>query len=470
MKFNFSKYFFSETTLKKPSVILLIFTFCFSFWFVDFWRPWNPDEKQNGFVWDAMHYYSYLPYKFCNNNSFEFGADGNTQYLPIGPNGTHLPKTTYGLSILYSPFFALGYKIAYNQKSPLTGFSEPFATCNYWGGVFYVMLGLIILRNFLTKFFNEIVTTITLIAVFFGTMLFNYTYVINEMSHGYLFFLFTAFISLTYKWYQEQKIKYTILLGVVTALISLIRPTEILIFLFFIFWDIKSLGDIKVKFKFLFSKYLHFVIMGIIGLAIWMPQFIFWKNQTGSYFYFSYPGERFFWNDPQIINILFSYRKGWFTYTPIILLAFLGFFCIKKSFPVSKWFFISFISFFIYVLSCWWDWFFGGGFGARGFCQHIAYLSIPMAYLIDFVFFSPKKYSLKPLLILTTTVFIILCVCLNIGQTYQSTKNFIHFNAMNEKVYWKNFRQFKKIDEGFYWTNLTSPDYEKLRSGEDRDQ
>ena len=41
---------------------------------------------------------------------------------------------------------------------------------------------------------------------------------------------------------------------------------------------------------------------------------------------------------------------------------------------------------------------------------------------------------------------------------------------MNEKVYWKNFREFKKIDEGFYWGNLTSPDYDKLRSGEDRDQ
>ena len=41
---------------------------------------------------------------------------------------------------------------------------------------------------------------------------------------------------------------------------------------------------------------------------------------------------------------------------------------------------------------------------------------------------------------------------------------------MNEKVYWKNFRQFKRIDEEFYWKNLSSPDYGKLMSGEDRDQ
>jgi hypothetical protein len=188
MKFDLSKYFFSESTLKKPSVIFLIVTIFFSIWYVDLWRPWNPEKKQNGFTWDAAHYYSYLPYKFCNNNSFEFQG-GYSSFLADGPKGK-MPKTTYGMSILYAPSFALGYKIAYNQKSPLDGFSEPFANCNYWGGVFYVMLGLIFLRNFLKNFFNEIVTTITLISVFFGTMLFYYSLCVNEMSHVYLFFLF----------------------------------------------------------------------------------------------------------------------------------------------------------------------------------------------------------------------------------------------------------------------------------------
>lgn len=468
MKFDLSKYFFSEATLKKPSVIFLIFTIFFSIWFVDFWRPWNPEKKQNGFTWDAAHYYSYLPYKFCNNNSFEFQG-GYTAFLADGPKGK-MPKTTYGMSIMYAPAFALGYKIAYNQKSPLDGFSEPFATCNYWGGVFYVMLGLIILRNFLKNFFNEVVTTITLICVFFGSMLFYYTLCNNEMTHGYLFFLFTAFLNLTYKWHQKPKLIISLFLGIIVGLISLIRPTEILIVLFFVFWNVTSIAEFKAKFKLFTANYLHIIVMAVIAFLLWVPQFMFWKEYTGSYLYFSYPGERFFWNDPQIVNVLFSYRKGWFTYTPVILIAFLGFFFFKKKFPVSKWVFIFLTCLFIYILSCWWDWFFGGCFGARGFCQHIAFLAIPIAFFIDSVFFSEKKFIFKPLLILVSTIFIILCVCLNIGQTYQYTKNYIHFNAMNSKVYWENFRKFKTIDEDFYWKNLTSPDYGKLMSGEDRDQ
>ena len=150
------------------------------------------------------------------------------------------------MSAMYSPFFALGYKIAVNQKSPLTGFSEPFATCVRWGSIFYVLLGLFFLRQLLVVWFNEIVTAITLFAVLFGTLLFNYTFSQSEMTHGYLFCLFSIFLYLTYKWHLEQRYSYTLFLGIVFSLISLIRPTEIFIFLFFILWNVKQIGRAHV--------------------------------------------------------------------------------------------------------------------------------------------------------------------------------------------------------------------------------
>jgi hypothetical protein len=471
MKGNYLKYFFREETFKKPSVIFLIFAVCFAFWFVDFWKPYNAAKKQNSFNWDVMNYYSYLPAKFCNHNSFKFTSGGDSLFLPLGPYNTFVPKTTYGMSVMYAPFFALGYKVAVNQKSPLTGFSEPFATCVHWGSLFYVFLGLLFLRKFLLLWFNEIVTAITLFAVLFGTMLFNYSYSQSEMSHGYLFCLFSVFLYLTYKWHQEQKFKYTFLIAFIIGLISLIRPTEILMFIFFIFWNVKSGSDLKLKIKFFIKNYLHLLIILIIGILVWIPQFIFWKHHTGMYFYFSYPGEKFFWNDPQIINILFSYRKGWITYTPLIVMAFAGFFFVKKDFPLSKWTLILTTALIVYVLSCWWDWFFGGCFGARGFCQHIAYLAIPFAFFVDFIFYSPKKYFLKGIFGLLTITFIFSCVCLNIGQTYQFHHGRIHPWGMSRKVYWEVFRTFQFTDpyEYEYWGGLIMPDYEKLKNGE-RDQ
>ena len=462
----------SNELLKKPSAIFLVFCICFSFWFVDFWATYSAAQKGTSFTWDVFNYYSYLPAYFCNNGSFEFEKFIESGYNPIGPLNTHLPKTTYGMSIMYSPFFALAYKIAYNSGTPLNGFTEEFVYCIHWGSMFYVLLGLFFLRKHLLMYFNETITTITLFATLFGTMLFNYTFSNSEMSHGYLFCLFTAFLYLCDKWHRSPKWLTTVGIAITIGIISLVRPTEILIFLFFIFWNVKSFTDLQQKFTFFLTKYLHFFVILLIGVLLWVPQFLFWKTHTGNYFYFSYPGEKFFWNDPQIFNILFSYRKGWITYTPLILLSFIGVFFIKKDFPISKGFFVFFISLNVYMLSCWWDWFFGGCFGARGFCQNIAYLAWPIAFAINSVLYTDAVYKLKGLFAMLVLVFVFSCVCLNIGQTYSYHARKIHPFAMSEYMYWKSFRTFKFDDkfEQEFWEYIDEPDYQTLRSGENRDQ
>lgn len=471
MKFSKAAQFFSQENLKKPTVIFFIFSFCFSFWFLDFWKPYNTAKNQNNFNWDIMNYYSYLPAKFCNHGSFDFFLGADSLYLPIGPLNTFVPKATYGMPVMYAPFFAAGYKIALNQKSPLNGFSEPFATCVRWGSIFYVFLGLFFLRKLLLVWFNEVVTAITLFATLFGTMLFNYTFSQSEMPHGYLFCLFCIFLYLTYKWHREQRYLYTILIGFVITMVSLIRPTEIFIALFFILWNVRKLSDLRAKFYFFLVNYKHILLILLIGIVMWIPQFLFWKQHTGMYVYYPYFDEGFFWKDPQVLNILFSYRKGWITYTPLIVMAFTGFFFVKKDFPISRWSFAFITGLMVYVLSCWWDWAFGGCFGAREFCQQIAFLSIPIAFFVDFVFYSPKKQVLKGLLSLVTMVFLFSCVCLNIGQTYQYNHQRIHPMGMTEKVYWDVFRTYQFTDDYQYkyWGDIKLQDYDKMLKGE-RDQ
>ncbi|MEO6305758.1 MAG: hypothetical protein ABIP51_21585, partial [Bacteroidia bacterium] len=434
-------------------------------------RTWHY-EKTN-FHWDVANYYSYLPATFCNNGSYDF-KNGTENYLPISPTGKRMSKVTYGMSVFYAPAFALGYKIAFNSNEKLDGFSEPFATCVHWISILYGLIGLIFLRKFLLKFFSEIVTAITLMIVFGGTMLFYYTMSNNEMTHTYLFFLISAFLLVTYKWHEKVTYKKTILIGLIIGFISLIRPSEILIFLIFIFWNVRSWKDFKSEAGFFFKQWPHLLIIFIIGVLIWLPQFFYWKEMTGDYLYSPYAGggERFFWGDPQIINILFSYRKGWFVYTPLILLAFIGFFFMKGEVKKLRGILITLLCINIYVLSCWWDWFFGGCFGARGFCQHIAFLAIPIAACVDFFMNKENKSIMFQLTKLVFFVFVFSGISLNIGQTYQYNKNYIHSNSMSKKMYWKVFGEYDIDGDHFwrYWQSLEIPDYGKLQSGEDRDQ
>jgi hypothetical protein len=462
----------SPETARKPSILVLLCALLFSFWLVDFWKPYNSNKGGHNFYWDVFGYYSYLPAYFCNNGKLEFKND-LSDHNPPGPLGTHVPKYTYGLSVMYSPFFALSYKIAWNQKSPLDGFSQPFVTCIHWAGIFYVLLGLVFLRKFLLRFFNEPVTAIVLGSCLFGTMLFNYTFVQSELTHGYLFCLFCIFLYLTERWHCQPTYGKTIWVGLVTGLIVLIRPTEVFIFLFFIFWDVRSFGDLKKKFFFLSGNYRHMILIFVIACLWWIPQLLFYKQHTGSYFYFSYMRERFFWNDPQVINVLFSYRKGWITYTPLVALAFVGFFFIPKRVPFTGWTCFLILASVLYVLSCWWDWNFGGCFGARSFCQHIAILSVPLASVLEYLLYSEKRFPLKGVYALMSIVFVCSCISLNMGMTYQYEKNKkIHPWATSKKIYWKVLRTYQFTDAYNYewYSLLNEPDFVKYSDGSDRDQ
>lgn len=461
----------TDSIFKKPSILFLAFTVCFSVITMDLWRHWHlMNETDHQFYWDVAGYYSYLPSEFIIHDYQPNGKEYQ-KYLLSLPNGEKITKGTYGMALLYSPFFALGYKIAINEHKPLDGFSEPFAITLHWGSILYGILGVLLLRNFLIKYYSEKTTTITLAIIFFGTNLFFYVLSASEMTHGYLFFLYSAFLLTTYHWYQKVTYLKTLLLGLLIGIITLIRPTEILVAVLFLFIHLSATTSFKDRIFFLLKQYKHIIIISLVAFLVWVPQLLFWKQHTGQYFFFSYPDERFFWGDPQIINILFSYRKGWFVYTPLIVLAFVGMFFMQKKFPTLRnaILFITIVN--IYILSCWWDWFFGGGFGGRAFVQHYAYLAIPIASLCEYVFELLPVIKFRQVIQLLFLILVFAGINLNIGQTYQYNYDLIHYSSMTKEAYWHNFGRYKMygMHEGKYWSILSEPDYEKLHKGE-RDQ
>lgn len=456
--------------LNKPSIIVIIASICFVIVTMDLWRSWHNGQHQ--ISWDVANYYSYLPATFNNNGSFEF-EDDLKNYLPVYPGDSlHMPKTTYGMALLYSPFYAIGHKIAINQGNKLNGFTDGYTGVLHWGMIFYGIIGLIVLRRFLIEFYSEKVVAITIGILFFGTSLFYYSVSQPEMSHAGLFFLFSCFLWFNYKWHLKQTYGTSIILGLIIGAIVLIRPTDIIIVLLLIFWPLSDKFNLIEKVKFFLKNYFKIAVMIVMAFLIWLPQLVFWKSRTGHYFYFSYPGEQFFWGDPQIVNVLFSYRKGLFIYTPLILLSVIGFFFMNNKSRSIKTILIVISILNLYIISCWWDWFYGGCFAARAFVQHFAYLSIPLAAFISYFFEKAHQLVWMPLLKLLVVIIISFGVSLNLAQTYQYNNNLIHFYAMTKESYWYVFGRFKlqEWEKNDLWSKLKEPNYDKLRSGEDRDQ
>src|SRR6185437_14280793 len=152
---------------KKPywlTTYTLIFVFVFMIFTQNYWRFWNSEKGETPFQWDADNYYSYLPATFIYHDlNFSY----TTRYwLTTAPNGNGIAKGTYGMALMFSPFFFIGHQIAIIQHKPLTGYSTPYGMCVHYGSLLYCLLGLVILSFVLRRFYTDAITALTLLILF----------------------------------------------------------------------------------------------------------------------------------------------------------------------------------------------------------------------------------------------------------------------------------------------------------------
>lgn len=372
-----------------------------------------------------------------------------------------------GISILNLPFFIIADNIAYAFDFDPLGYSAPYAWCIHFGTIFYVLVGFWYLRKSLLLFFNEWITALTVILILFGTNLFYYTFKETEMSHSYLFFLFSILMFHTLKWHSTNQNKHFFYISFIAGLIALIRPTEVLVLLIPLLYQVTNFQQLKNKFASLLNlkwKLLFAVILFVIPI---IPQLIYWKIYTNQFFFFSYgSNERFFLSDPQLYSVLFGWRKGWFIYTPLMIFVFFGFlFMFKKWKNMFVPIFIYLI-FNIYLISSWWDWGFGGAHGMRALVQSYAFLAFPLAFFIKQLFSLTKK-SVKVILIPICFSIFGFLIYLNIFQVWLFKNSLMHWDSMTKQAYYYPLFKTKwtTIDRVYLETLFKQPNYEEMRKG-----
>jgi hypothetical protein len=448
--------------LKKlctPSVLSIIIISVFTLLTFKYWIWWDKNQFSN----DVDQYYSFLVAQFIHHDlTFHFP---HTYWLMPTPIGEMVPKVTMGIALLNIPFFVLADNIAYVFNYETLGYSAPYAWCIHFGAIFYVLIGLCYLRKTLLLFFNEWITALTLLSILFATNLFYYTYRETEMPHSYLFFLFSVFMYHVIKWHHVNKIRHLYFFCFTAGFIALIRPTEALILLIPLLYQVTSFKLLKEKFLILLNLKWKLVIAIFIFLSPIIPQLIFWKIQTGQFLFFSYgSAERFFFNDPRIYSVLLGWHKGWLIYTPLMILAITGIIIMFKKwrvmfFPIGIYLLVN-----IYLISSWWDWGFGGAYGMRALVQTYALMALPLAFVFNYLFKLPVNKWFKSLIIFFTLFFTIGCGYINIYQTYLLNNYYLHWDSLTKEVYFYTLFE-SNIDRNKVDSLLVHPNYEEMRKG-----
>lgn len=409
----------------------------------------------NILCWDVFGYYLYLPLTFIYN---DLGLKDHTiidaiiqKYNNTGafyqafesPTGDWVMRYPIGLSILYAPFFFIGHIIAKIGGYPADGFSAPYQYAIWAGSLFFAFMGVFYLRKVLLKFFEDKVAALLLVVIVLGTNYTLHTAIHGQgaMPHDYLFTLYVLILWFTIRWHEAYKIKHAILLAVTIGLAALSRPSEAVALLIPVLWGVHNKETLLAKIKTLLEKRSQVITFALVLTAMGFIQFTYWKIYTGKFFFDSYynPGEGLDMFPPYTIHSLFSFRNGWFIYTPAMLLAMLGFYFLYKK---DKTLFAPLFAYFIinlWVVTSWTVWWNGPSFGQRYLIASYPVLAIPMGYCFINLWKSYYKY----VLMILAPVF----VSLNLFQSWQMANGILPTPRMTKDGYLAAFGK-TEIPEG----------------------
>jgi hypothetical protein len=451
---------FSAIGWDKFALLIVLTGMIWTNLYYKFWR-----EPKRIIAHDVILYYEYLPAFIIHGDlGMSFVSEDPAFYQDkIWTNktktGRSVSRMTMGLAVLYSPFFLAAHGLAGTLGFPADGFSDPYRFALIFSSVFYAGMGLLLIIKLLRKYFARGAIAISVLAIGLGTNLYFYTTIEPPMSHAYSFFLFAFFLYAADLWIAKPSWGNSIILGLIAGLVVLVRLPNGLIFIIVPLWLIDSVESFKNRISFLFKNWLKLLAIIFVICLVFSPQLFYWKYVAGEYFYNSY-GDKgvFFFNDPVFLKGMFSYRKGWLVYTPIMAFALIGiivlFFRQRKFFwPVAVFTLLNF-----YVIWSWWCWWYGGGFGQRALIESYAVLAIPFTAFAKFIFEKRIVFRVSFLLVIACLI------CLNLFQTRQYYIGVIHWDAMNKKTYWDSYFRLK-VRPGFY-DDVTNPDYDAAIKGD----
>ena len=401
---------------------------------------WGKDRWKNIIAYDGKGYYDYLPATFIYHNpTFSFFKDIQNKYYTQQEyfdycnyvDGKRVNKYFAGTAIAELPFFLIAHCYAKIARYDSDGYSFPYQVAINLAAIFYCIAGLYFLAKWLIKKNkNPKLVLFSLLTFLFGSHLFYYTISEPSLSHVYSFAVVTFFIYTSDSFFKTLKNKYFVLSVLLLGWIILLRPINGLIL-----FSLPFLAGSKESFlsgvKQLLQKrgILFASISGFFMLLF--IQLVAYKIETGHWLLYAYGSDEINFFHPHIIKILFSYKKGLFIYTPLMLFAMLGLIKLVKESKWQSYSLAGFLLLIIYALSCWKIWWYGGSFSGRPFVEYIPFFIFLLAELYTLL---QKRISL--LLFHSTILFLVLLCQV---QTYQYRYNVIHWEKMDKEHYWNAF-------------------------------
>jgi len=278
---------------------------------------------------DGVFYYSYLrsvmfdrDLDFKNELEHFSAYDYFSRQFVEESKVTEIGKTpnayAWGVGLMWLPFVAIAHLLTLLFRGVSDGFSSGYVWAVNFGSWVYGMLALIMVFQILKKFFSDKVAFLSSLVVWLATPWLYYQFFEPSMSHMASLFLVTGFLLLLIRQWKSQKVPALLMATMILLMVATRWQNAIFLIAF-----LPLIWRSKYKIREILVLVVPIVIFVVIQMAIW-------RHLYGVYLLVP-QGHQFVGYHFYGLRTLFSSDRGLFLWSPVIVLAVIGWFHLPRS-------------------------------------------------------------------------------------------------------------------------------------------
>ena len=247
------------------------------------------------------------------------------------PTGLLPNQWSVGPALLWAPFYLTAHVLslvarALGVQATLDGYGYGYESAIAIATIVYVTAGCLLVYRACRRYFCQCSSLLAVLGILLASTLLHYTVASPAMSHGVSFFAVALFLFL---WHppRSRTLGEWAVLGLSAGLMGVVRQDNLLYLSLLAVEAIQAIaastaGRNRIR---TLRAYLGGAVVGAVpALVVLAPQMLAWKTLYGSPIAFTQRADFFDWLHPDLVEYLFSPTPGWFTWTPIVLLAAIG--------------------------------------------------------------------------------------------------------------------------------------------------
>jgi hypothetical protein len=317
---------------------------------------------------------------------FDPAGDGTWADAPRGSDGRIPSKYPIGLSLIETPFLAIGALLRSTLASvgveftANPGYSAPEIWSVAVGIIAVFTASMVFLFKQLSPAFGRMPALVAVSSAWLGTSLFYYTSILPFVAHAMAFTALVGVLAATKVWQERgANWRHAIMIGLAIGAVFLIRPQQAVILL-------PTLAVLAWQGKVQRTKgqtpYIS-LICGVVAAFVLLH--LAWvKSQFDQWAISGYAEgkEGFSWADPDFNTVLVSRARGLFVYSPIVVLGMLGWLLAAKRIRAYQVPSMLNAIMQVYIVAAWSSPEQGHSFGSRMLSDNSESLAVGIALLL----------------------------------------------------------------------------------------